>query len=118
MPVRFSFVLLASLCLASVARANDAMAGGRPSDLIPLETTQVRMVSEDILVVAEAEDWVVTAQYTFENLSARDVAATVGFPEAACEDAGQPHVPDPDSRCDPALMRFRDLETTVEGAPV
>src|SRR5262245_17886654 len=69
---------------AGAAAANDTAAGGSGSDLVPLEVTDVRMVSEDILIRAVGASWQVQADYVFENLGDRPVELQVGFPEYAC----------------------------------
>ena len=47
-------VLASALAATPAAQANDATFGGRGSDLVPLQETRVRMVSEDIRLVLDA----------------------------------------------------------------
>lgn len=105
-------VLLAVLALYTPAvQANDASFGGRGSDLIPLQETRVRMVSEDIVLelVPVQDAWQVSATYVFENPTDQPVRLQLGFPEERCP---------PDRDCTPYAGAFRDLVTTVRGQEV
>ncbi len=91
-----------------VASANDASFRGSGADLVPLEQSEVRMESEDIVLESRARKWHVSASYVFENQGASEVKLQVGFPEYRCaedqeDDCGGP---------------FEGLVTKVNGAVV
>lgn len=106
-------VLLTGLLSAwsPVVVANDATFGGRGSDLLPLQETRVRMVSEDIVLelVPVRDAWQVTATYVFENPTDQAIKLQMGFPEERCRE---------DQDCTPNAGLFQDLVTTVRGVPV
>lgn len=95
------------------AIANDATVGGQGADLVLLNETRIRMVSEEITLVqqrANETDWHVYARYIFENPTADSVVVQMGFPEKKhCEDEEYGDTYDP---------RFRDLRTDINGVRV
>jgi hypothetical protein len=101
--------VLVLLLVPSVALANDSTFGGAPADLVPLAEQQVRMLSEDVVLTAQHDEWHVEARYEFQNLGKSDVKVQVGFPEFRCPS---------DEGGDCADVAFRDLVTLVDGAPV
>jgi hypothetical protein len=86
---------LALVLLAAFAQptlANDFAYGGDGSNLMPLEKTPVRMVSETITIEhaslqhPNAQGWQVRAAYIFENPTAEPLTLKVGFPEFRCDE--------------------------------
>jgi hypothetical protein len=70
MPTARAPSLLLTFVLTSIgglAHANDGVMGGAGSDLLPMKTSDVSMVSEDIQLTYEAEYWFVEADYVFRN---------------------------------------------------
>jgi len=100
--------------VAAPALGNDGVMGGFSSDLVPLETTDVRMLAEDILIRDDGDAWDVTANYTFVNEAAKDVKLQVGFPEYACEDESAAE----SEMCIKNPLAFEGMQTLVEGKPV
>jgi MYXO-CTERM domain-containing protein len=107
-------VLCAVLGAGARAYANDTAAGGSGSDIVPLATADVRMAAEDILIVHEGIDWVIEADYTFENLSKKPLTLQIAFPEYACE-GREAH---PEEMCDSKPLRYESMRTKVNGKPV
>ena len=101
--------LLAALSWPAPARANDTAFRGAAAELFPQANVPVRMVSEDILLVATGTEWRIVAKYLFESQSSRPLGLQVGFPELRCWS-------DPEYPC--AHRHFQDLETTVGRKPV
>ncbi len=97
-------------------QANDTAMGGTSTDLVPLQSSAVRMVSEDILIRVDGDHWEVSADYVFLNGSQQDVELQVGFPEHRCgpvpgeEDFGDCVAERP--------LDFESMKTTVDGAAV
>jgi MYXO-CTERM domain-containing protein len=108
--------LCALLGSATLAHANDTAAGGSGTDIVPLQTAEVRMAAEDILITHEGIDWVVEAEYTFENLTKKPIKRQIAFPEYACEDR-DPET-NPYEMCDSKPLRYESMRTTVNGQPV
>jgi hypothetical protein len=103
------FLLLAALSWPAPAHANDTAFRGAAANLFPQRNVPVRMLSEDILLVATGTEWRVVAKYLFESQSSQPLRLQVGFPELRCWS-------DPEYPC--GHRHFRDLETTVGGQPV
>lgn len=113
--------VLVTMLVVSPSRADDAVFGGQGVNLIPLQETRVRMVSEDVLLeqvknpdydadehIGDAtRHWRVEAVYRFENPTDQRLALQMGFPEQRCTDG-----------CFRRRGAFRDLSTTVRGQPV
>jgi hypothetical protein len=97
------------LTLVSPAWANDFMAGGTPSDLVPVDETRIGMQSEDIVMEYNDGEWLVSADYVFWNSSEELVAQKVGFPELNCD-------PNAGYDCNPDA--FKNLVTKVDGKAV
>jgi MYXO-CTERM domain-containing protein len=128
--MRAIITLVASLLLVSSAFANDTAMGGQGANLVPLQTSDVFMESEDItltlsgakgfLTAAESAahvrgKWLVEARYVFVHPGAEPVTLQVGFPEYRCETTE----PDAVEFCPPdKLFRFEEMETTVRGKRV
>ena len=53
--IKRGFLACVLAALPSAARANDSVMGGSGSDLVPMKTTAVSMVSEDILIAKDTE---------------------------------------------------------------
>jgi MYXO-CTERM domain-containing protein len=106
----------ALLSVVTSAHANDTAAGGSGSDIVPLQTAKVRMAAEDILIVHEGIDWVIEAEYTFENLTRKPITLQIAFPEYACE--GRDPETNPDEMCDSKPLRYDAMRTTVNGEAV
>lgn len=107
--VRVLGLVLLLITLACPAVANDAEMGGSGSDLVPLQNSVIRMVSEDILLdEAMGEGFRVTARYQFENPTDAPVKVTMGFPERVCQS---------DYECGEG-QRFLDMKTTLRGKVV
>ena len=114
-------VLCGALLVAPAAVANDAVFGGQGVNLVPLEETRVRMLSEDILIEQVVNEdyetgafgsdvplrWRVQAVYHFENPSGEPVQLQMGFPERRCVDG-----------CWDRQGAFFGLVTTVRGRAV
>src|SRR5262245_20179860 len=92
--------LLFLLCTSS-ALANDTAMGGRGASLVPLQTSDVYMASEDITLTFEMKgppekagwngmrpSWHADARYEFVNPGATPVELQFGFPEYQCELTG------------------------------
>jgi hypothetical protein len=112
--------LLLWLLFTSSAFANDSVMGGRGANLVPLKTSDVVMVSEDITLTLEQKarertQWHVQAHYIFKNTGAAKVALQFGFPEYRCETTE----PEAIEFCPSAKdFRFKDMKTLVRGKPV
>lgn len=92
--------------------ANDATVGGQGADLVLLDESRIRMVSEDIRLVQKERgmpEWIVYAHYVFHNPTADSVHVRMGFPEMEYDRNVDYDTYDP---------RFRDLQTRVGGYPV
>jgi len=88
---------------------------------MPIQQTQVRMISEDVVLEQVANPawgtaqrgadarrhWQVTAVYRFENPARRSVELQMGFPEQRCTDS-----------CYERRAEFHGLSTTVRGQAV
>jgi hypothetical protein len=97
------------LALGNYASANDFTAGGTPADLVPVPESRIAMQSEDILMEYSDGDWLVTADYVFQNSSPAAITQQIGFPELHC---------DPDAGYDCRVDSFKSLKTTVDGKAV
>ncbi len=105
-------LILALLLLPAAALANDAAFAGPASDLIPLDRTRVKMLSEHIVLEQPkaGERWQAVATYRFRNPRHKPASLQLGFPEAHCA---------PEDECaGPNGARFVGLVTTVRGEKV
>jgi hypothetical protein len=83
--------------------------GGSGANLMPMKTTEVSMVSEDITLQG---GWSVDARYEFRNNTDKALALQLGFPEYRCD-------PGDGGDCvDPASYAFEQMKTEVRGKPV
>jgi len=75
-------IFLSAVCLGSHATANDTAFGGNGAALMPIETTEIEMVAEKVVMRADEEKnrWDVTCDFTFRNHSDEPVELKVGFP--------------------------------------
>jgi len=106
--------------LSTQALANDAVFGGTAADLVPIKEKNLKMASEDIEIIEMAPSkewdglrhWQINATYTFENPTKKEISATFGFPEMACDEEGDCNTKG-DSR-----FTFHNMKTSVDGKQV
>ncbi|MCU0663653.1 MAG: hypothetical protein MUC50_15160 [Myxococcota bacterium] len=111
--VRWSwlFVVLIMVWKPDVARSNTGLMGGAGADLVPMKSTSVSMVSEDILLTHRDGQWYIEADYVFRNNVAKVQSLQLGFPEYRCEGEEEP--------CqDDSLYRYEDMQTLVRDVVV
>lgn len=112
--MRIPFVPTLSFLLAShaaMAAANDGVMGGAGSDLVPMKTADVSMVSEDIQLTYADTYWHVEADYVFRNNAQTPQKLQLGFPEYRCEADEVGCLPQRD-------FHFEEMTTLVRNAPV
>ena len=76
------FMAFLILFVATPAWANDTAWGGTPGDLFPIQTSDVAMVEEHIVMRQNSKDWAweVRVEFTFKNVGKKPVEITMGFP--------------------------------------
>jgi hypothetical protein len=101
------------LVCAERVSANDSVMGGSGANLMPMQTHDVRMASEDISITYAASGlWEVDARYQFVNDSAKPLTLQLGFPEYRCD-------PNDGGDCvDPHTYQFQQMKTFVRDQPV
>lgn len=105
------------ILLPSVVSANDTAWGGTPGNLFPIQTTEVEMVEEHVILQQNSKQnsWDVSVEFSFRNTSDKPVELTMGFPFYANDEEGdlaQPLGSKPAKANDPLVW---DFLTTVDG---
>ena len=79
---QWSWFILLCVALPGTVWANDTAFGGAASNPVPILAPDIRMVSENVRLVldAEREAWTTTCEFTFENMSDEPVEVIIGFP--------------------------------------
>lgn len=102
----YSFLIFGLLfnntALLTLLFANDTLVGEGGHTVYPLNTDKVRMVSEHIKIVIKPKEsdsylrWaVVTCEFLFENISAKEIEAKMGFPSSDYSDTEGPYLEPP-----------------------
>jgi hypothetical protein len=110
--VRFNIrpiVCAAALAIACPARANDSAAELSIGGLQFVQTNDIAMESEDLLISLDR----VSVRYQFANLSAKPVTLTVAFPLPDIDLSEAENIALPST--DP--VNFVDFETRIDGIP-
>lgn len=104
------------------AVANDTAWGGTPGNLFPIQTTDVAMVEEHVVLRLNSATWSwdVRVEFTFKNVSAKDVKVRMGFPFGVLENKDETPYATPKGvkdveNNDPMVW---DFTTTVGGKAV
>jgi hypothetical protein len=109
---RVFLAVVAALAATPNALPNDTMLTLAAGGLIPLKTARVALESEDLEISSHR----VTVTYRFQNQSAADIDAIVGFPLPALNGGDVENVPMSLPSKDP--VNFIDFQVTADGRPV
>ncbi len=101
----------------TLASANDTAWGGTSGNLFPIQTSEVEMVEEHVILQQNSKQnsWDVSVEFSFKNTSDKIVELTMGFPFYANDEEGdlaQPVGTKPVKANDPLVW---DFSTTVDG---
>lgn len=103
--------------LPTVASANDTAWGGTPGNLFPIQTSEVQMVEEHVILQQNSKEnsWDVSVEFSFKNISDKPVELVMGFPFYVVDeesDFAQPKGSKPLKANDPVVWNFSN---TVDG---
>jgi len=104
----------------TLASANDTAWGGTPGNLFPIQTTEVEMVEEHVILQQNSKQnsWDISVEFSFKNTSDKPVELTMGFPFFVVDedneggDFNQPKGSKPLKQNDPVVW---DFSNTIDG---
>lgn len=103
-----------------IAFANDTAFGGSAASPMPIKTDGIAMVSENIVLRADAKRnaWNVTCDFVFQNTTDKTIELSVGMPFSTVDDAGEFQVPKGEKQPKVGSALVWDFVSKVDGKKV
>ncbi len=101
----------------ALASANDTAWGGTPGNLFPIQTTEVQMVEEHVILQQNSKQnsWDISVEFSFKNTSDKPVELTMGFPFYVVEEETELAQPKGSKELKPNDPVVWNFSNTVDG---